>query len=170
MIRDAVEQDVAVILDIFNYNIVNSTGIYLYEEQTLEQRLNWFYSKKQAGEPVFVYEEAGIVMGYAAYGPFRPYAANKYTVEHSVYVHQDHHQKGIGTQLMNAIIDYAKNHDVKTMIGCIDASNVGSIRAHEKLGFAYSGTIRNVGYKFGQWLDLALYQLDLDGPAEPKDQ
>lgn len=164
VIRQATEQDIQEILYIFNENIENSTAIYMYEKQTIEQRLEWFHGKKERNEPLLVYIEEGMVAGYASYGPFRAYPANQYTVEHSVYVHKDHLRKGVGAKLMNEIIKLAKEQGIKTMVGCIDASNEASIIAHEKLGFTYSGTIKNAGYKFERWLDLAFYQIDLPGP------
>jgi L-amino acid N-acyltransferase len=169
MIRRATAADVETILEIFNDNIVNSTAIYMYKEQTLEQRMAWFEAKQQAGEPLFVFEENGEVAGYATYGTFRPYPAYQYTVEHSVYVHKNHYKKGIASQLMHALIDYARTHEVKTMVAGIDKENEASLRIHEKLGFTYSGTIRNAGYKFGRWLDLVFYQLDLEGPQDPQE-
>ena len=165
MIRPAVREDVQYILDIFNFNILNSTAIYMYEPQTLAQRMEWFLGKQERNEPLFVYEEDGVVAGYATYGQFRAFPAYLYTVEHSVYVHKDYYRKGIATKLMQALIKYAQEHDVKTMVGGIDASNEASIISHEKLGFTYSGTIKNAGYKFNRWLDLAFYQLDLRGPS-----
>ena len=161
MIRQATAADMPQILAIFNYNIVHSTAIYMYEEQTLEQRMAWFEGKKVAGEPLFVYVEGDIVCGYATYGSFRPYPAYLYTIEHSVYVHNDHQQKGVAKQLMHDLIAHARTAGMKTMVAGIDGENSGSILAHEKLGFTHSGTIRNAGYKFERWLDLAFYQLDL---------
>ncbi|MFP3394350.1 N-acetyltransferase family protein, partial [Brevibacillus sp. SIMBA_076] len=81
-------------------------------------------------------------------------------VEHSVYVHPGYRGKGIGNKLLKEIIRIAETRGMKTVIGGIDASNVTSIRAHEKVGFVHSGTIRKAGYKFGKWLDLSFYQLD----------
>lgn len=166
MIRQATIEDVPEMLHIFNGNILNSTAIYMYEPQTLEQRQEWFWGKQERTEPIFVYEEQGNVVGYATYGAFRPYPANLYTVEHSVYVHDHHHRKGIGEKLMHTLIEHARNRGIKTIVGSIDATNIASIRAHEKLGFIYSGTIKNAGYKFDKWLDLAFYQLNLPGPFE----
>lgn len=162
MIRLATEADIPQILDIFNDNILHSTAVYLYTPQTLEERLAWFRDKQQAGFPLFVYVEGDVVCGYATYGPFRAYEAYQFTVEHSVYVHKDHYKKGIATKLMAILIDDARKAGKKTMIGCIEATNEASIIIHEKLGFTYSGTIKNAGYKFERWLDLALYQLDLN--------
>ena len=161
MIRRATREDVVGILEIFNYNIVHSTAIYLYEEQTLAERLAWFDAKVEAGEPVFVYEVDGQIAGYATYGKFRPYVAYQYTIEDSVYVHENFQRRGIAKQLMVRLIEEAKVSRYKTMIACIDASNDGSKQMHEKLGFIHSGTLENVGFKSGKWLDLDLYQLNL---------
>lgn len=169
MIRQATAADVKEILEIFNDNILNSTAIYMYKEQTLEQRMAWFEGKQQAGEPLFVFEDNGQVAGYATYGSFRPYPAFHYTVEHSVYVHKNHYQKGIASKLMRKLIEHARENEVKTMVACIDQENIASVRIHEKLGFTYSGTIRNAGYKFERWLDLVFYQLDLQGSQNPKE-
>jgi len=135
----------------------------------MEQRIEWFLTKVKNNDPSFVYEENGHVVGFATYSQFRPYPAYKYTVEHSVYVHIDHYRKGIGTKLMKHLIAEEEKREVKTMIACIDASNEGSILSHEKLGFNYTGKINNAGYKFGRWLDIVFYQLDLNGPAFPID-
>lgn len=111
----------------------------------------------------------GEVAGYATYGSFRAYPAYQYTVEHSVYVHKNHYKKGIATKLMHVLINHATVHEVKTMVAGIDKENEASIVIHEKLGFTYSGTIRNAYYKFNRWLDLVFYQLDLQGPENPRE-
>lgn len=169
MIRRATREDIPTILEIFNDNILHSTAIYMYKEQTLEDRLQWFEQKQASGQPLFVFDIEGEVAGYATYGSFRAYPAYQFTVEHSVYVHKDHYKKGIASKLMNAIIEEARAQGVKTMVGCIDKENIASIKIHEKFSFLYSGTIRNAGYKFGKWLDLVFYQLDLDGPKNPRE-
>lgn len=169
MIRRATREDIPTILEIFNDNILHSTAIYMYKEQTLEDRLQWFEQKQASDQPLFVFDVDGEVAGYATYGSFRAYPAYQYTVEHSVYVHKEHYKKGIASKLMNAIIEEARVQGVKTMVGCIDKENTASIKIHEKFGFLYSGTIRNAGYKFGKWLDLVFYQLDLDGPNNPRE-
>ena len=161
MIRLATEADIPQVLEIFNDNILHSTAVYLYTPQTLADRLAWFREKQQAGQPLFVYVEGDTVCGYATYGTFRSYEAYQFTVEHSVYVHKEHYKKGIATKLMHTLIDHARAAGKRTMIAGIEATNEASIVMHEKLGFTYSGTIKNAGYKFERWLDLTFYQLDL---------
>lgn len=167
MIRNAVKADLPAILGIYNEAIRGTTAVYHYEEKTLEERQEWFMAKGISGEPILVFEESGHVLGFATFGVFRPWPAFKYTIEHSIYVAGAGKSKGIGSALLAALIDIASDTGYKTMVAGIDTSNPGSIRLHEKFGFAQSGMIRNAGYKFGRWLDLAFYQLDLSGPSDP---
>lgn len=170
MIREATEQDLLEILEIYNTAIVHTTAVYHYEPQTLEERKSWFAKKQEDGQPVLVFEEDGEVLGFATFGSFRPWPAFKYTIEHSIYVASRAKGKGIGSKLLVQLIEIAKHKGYKTMVAGIDASNPGSIGLHEKYGFTHSGTIRNAGYKFGSWLDLAFYQLDIPGPADPSEE
>lgn len=168
MIRKAAESDLPEILDIYNEVILQTTAVYSYEAVTLENRLLWFREKQENGYPVLVIEDGGRVMGFAAYGPFRPWPAYQYTIEHSVYVHKEYRGRGAGELLMRELIKLAESNGYATLIGGIDSDNQGSIALHQKLGFVHSGTIRRAGYKFGNWLDLAFYQLDLTGPSNPE--
>lgn len=158
------------ILDIFNEAIVTSTALYDYKPRTPESMVGWFATKRANGFPVIGCEdEAGTLLGFASYGTFRAWPAYKYSVEHSIYVHKDHRGKGLGRTLLQAIVDAARERGVHTLIGGIDATNAGSIALHESLGFVHAGTIREAGFKFGRWLDLAFYQRLLDTPAAPVD-
>ncbi|NEL81389.1 MAG: N-acetyltransferase, partial [Xanthomonas perforans] len=82
----------------------------------------------------------------------------KYSVEHSIYVHRDHRGKGLGRILLQALIAAAQERGVHVLVGGIDASNQASIALHEQFGFTHAGTVREAGFKFGRWLDLAFYQ------------
>ncbi len=160
----------APILDIFNEAIANSTALYDYQPRTLESMVEWFRIKEAGNFPVIgAVDEDGRLMGFASYGTFRAWPAYKYTVEHSVYVHQDHRGKGLGRALMLRLIEAAAAQQILVMIGGIDVENTGSIRLHEALGFVHAGTIRQAGFKFGRWLDLAFYQRILDTPPHPVD-
>jgi len=163
MIRKAEEADMVHILDIYNEAIVNTTASYAYEPQTLEDQLSWFHNKQRDGYPILVFEDNGNVEGFATYGPFRTWSAYKYTIEHSVYIHKNCRGKGAGKLLMQEIIKLAEMNGYATLVAGIDGANKASITFHQKLGFTYSGTIHKAGYKFGQWLDLVFYQLDLPG-------
>lgn len=158
------------ILDIFNEAILNSTALYDYKPRTLESMATWFSNKDKGRFPVIgIEDEAGKLLAFGSYGTFRAWPAYKYTVEHSVYVHQDHRGQGLGAKVMRALIEEARNQGVHALIGAIDASNAGSIALHARLGFKHVGTLPEVGFKFGRWLDLAFYQLTLDTPLSPVD-
>jgi len=158
------------ILDILNEQIRTSTAVYEYEPRKPDSMIAWFKAKEAKNYPVIgVEDEAGALMGFATYGLFRERPAYKYCVEHSVYVHKDHRRKGLGRVLMERLIVAAREQDLHVMIGGIDATNAVSIALHEQLGFVHAGTIRQAGFKFGRWLDLAFYQLTLQTPRQPID-
>lgn len=158
------------ILEILNEAIVNSTVVYDYKPRPAESMVGWFQAKTAGNFPVIGLEsDAGELLGFASYGTFRPWAAFKYSVEHSVYVHHSHRGCGYGPTLLKALIEKARGQGVHLMIGGIDADNRASIELHKRLGFVNAGTIRQAGFKFGRWLDLAFYQLTLDTPLTPVD-
>lgn len=158
------------ILDIFNEAILTSTALYDYQPRTLQSMEGWFAAKDKGGFPVLGIEDgSGTLLAFGSFGTFRAWPAYKYSVEHSVYVHKDHRGQGLGLQVMQALIGAARTHGVHAMLGGIDASNAGSIALHERLGFRHVGTLPQVGFKFGRWLDLAFYQLLLETPLQPVD-
>jgi L-amino acid N-acyltransferase YncA len=160
----------APILAIFNEAIANSTALYDYHPRPREFMASWFDSKARGDYPVIgVEDDGGELLGFATYGPFRERPAYKYTIEHSVYVHARCRGQGVGRMLLGAIVLAAEKQDYHVMVGGIDAQNAVSIRLHESLGFKACGIVRQAGFKFGRWLDLAFYQLILRTPAAPVD-
>ncbi|HIJ79059.1 MAG: GNAT family N-acetyltransferase [Desulfobulbaceae bacterium] len=158
------------ILDIFNEAIVNSTALYDYQPRSSESMIAWFKAKESGGFPVLgLVDDSGELLGFASYSTFRAWPAYKYSVEHSVYLHNDHRGKGLGRMLMQRLIELAIEQEYHVMVGGIDVANAASIALHEKLGFEHAGTIKQVAFKFGRWLDLAFYQLILLTPAQPVD-
>ncbi len=169
MIREATKKDLMDILEIYNDAILNTTAVYDYKAHTLDDRTQWYEKKKQDGYPLLVFEKSDKVVAFATFGPFRAWPAYKYTIEHSVYVHKDYRNEGIATNLMQEIIKIANAREYATLVAGIDAANVNSIKMHEKMGFKFSGVIKKAGFKFDKWLDLAFYQLDLQGPKVPSE-
>lgn len=158
------------ILDIFNHAILHSTAFYDYTPWDASAMVAWFATKRAGNFPVLGLEdEQGRLLGFATYGAFRTRAANKYSVEHSVYVHHQHRGQGLGRHLLAGVIDQARDRGMHTLIGGIDLSNQASIVLHQRMGFEPAGVIRQAAYKFGQWLDLAFYQLILETPLQPSE-
>ena len=157
------------ILDILNDAIVHSTALYDYKPRTPESMVGWFAAKRTGRFPVIGVMSNDALAGFASYGTFRAWPAYKYSVEHSVYVHREHRGKGIGRALLTRLIAIAAEQQYHVMVGGIDVENTASIALHSSLGFTHAGTIRQAGFKFGRWLDLAFYQRILDTPEEPVD-
>src|ERR1051325_5474990 len=160
----------AAMLDILNEVIRNSTAIYEYHPRPPDSMIEWFKAKEAGRFPVIgAVNERRQLMGFASYGTFRAWPAYKYSVEHSVYVDARFREQGIGKALLRELVAAARQQDYHVLIGGIDAANSVSIRLHESLGFVHCGTIRQGGFKFGRWLDLAFYQLLLSTPLHPTD-
>lgn len=161
-IRPATFEDVEAILTIVNHSIRYSTANYDYEPRTLAQQEAWFLEKQHANWPILVAEFEEKIVGYGLYGTFRVKIGYRFTVEHSVYVSEEYIGKGIGQMLLSELIVLAKQQGFHVMIGCIDADNIGSIKFHEKLGFEITAHLKEVGFKYGRWLDLVMMQLRLE--------
>lgn len=167
-IRDAEEHDLEGIMAIYNDAVEHTTAIWNDTKVDLDNRLAWLADRRRSGYPVLVaVGDGGNVLGYASFGDWRPFDGYRHTVEHSVYVQADARGRGIGKALMKALIERAKAIGKHVMVAGIEAGNTGSIRLHEKLGFEQVGLLKEVGTKFGTWLDLAFLQLDLDQRTVP---
>ena len=154
--------DTQAILDIINYNIINSTALYDYNPRTIEQQISIFEDKLKKDFPIIVATANEHVVGFGYYSEFRFREAYKFTVEHSVYVANDFHGNGIGKLLIIELIQLAKQQKLHTMIGVIDAENESSIRFHEQFGFKTAGIVKETGYKFDRWLHSVIMQLMLE--------
>lgn len=161
-IRPYKTEDTQAILDIINHNILHSTALYDYNIRSYEQQQNILEEKISKNFPVIVAELNGNVVGFGMYSEFRFREAYKFTVEHSVYVNEAFHGKGIGKVLLQELISLARKQKLHTMIAVIDAENQSSVEFHEKYGFKTVGIIKESGFKFERWLDSVFMQLILE--------
>ena len=162
MIRDAVEADLEAIRDIYNDAVANTTAIWNETLVDVANRAAWLKARNAAGFPVLVaVSDTGEVVGYASFGEWRAFDGYRHTVEHSVYVRADQRGAGVGRALMLALIERAEALGKHVMVAGIESGNLGSIRLHERLGFRETGVMKEVGTKFGRWLDLTFMQLIL---------
>jgi L-amino acid N-acyltransferase len=146
------------ILAIYNEVIRNTTAVYSDAEVTLANREAWFDAKVEQGFPVLVACDASGVLGFGTFGEFRAWPCYRYSVEHSVHVRADSRGRGCGRALVLALLEAAASLQKHAMIAGIDAENAVSIGLHESLGFSVVGHFREVGFKFGRWLDLKFLQ------------
>ncbi|MFC4740709.1 GNAT family N-acetyltransferase [Flavobacterium ponti] len=161
IIRKATEKDLESILEIVNYNILNTTSIYDYEPRTLAQQKEIFDEKTKSGFPLIVIQIDNEIAGFGTYGTFRFKEGYKFTVEHSVYVSINHQGKGLGKFLLAELIELAKKQKLHTMIAVIDAENQNSVEFHKQFGFETVGVIKESAFKFNKWLDTVFMQLIL---------
>ena len=162
IIRAATTDDIDAITSLYNDLGVATTASYDLRPATVAERRDWLDDHTAHDWPVLVSDDAGTVIGYAAYGAFRHKAGYDHTVEHSVYVASGRQSDHIGTALMSSLIDIARGHHLHAMVGAVDAGNAASVRFHESLGFTVAGTLPQVGRKFGRWLDVTFLVLLLD--------
>ncbi|MDA7084997.1 GNAT family N-acetyltransferase [Pseudomonas sp. SA3-5] len=167
-IDDATTADLPGILAIYNDAVLTSTAIWNDSPVDLANRQAWFAARQQQGYPVLVARDAtGAVLGYAAFGDWRPFDGFRHSVEHSVYVRADQRGLGLGPALLRALIERARTCAKHVMVAAIESGNAASIRLHQRQGFVTCGQMPQVGCKFGRWLNLTLMQLTLNPGAEP---
>lgn len=159
-IRSALFAHLPGILEIYNEAVLNTTATYEYEVETLAERTAWFEEKQSAGYPVLVAEDcSGEVVGWGALGGFRGRFGYRFTAEDSVYVRVDQRGKGIGRLILSALIEEARKMGLHAIIAGIDTEGEASIRLHAALGFQKVGRCKEVGFKFGRWLDVVFMEL-----------
>jgi phosphinothricin acetyltransferase len=165
-IRDASKDDLPQILTIYNDVVATSTAVYADRPVTLEERTQWFEARKARGYPVLVAVDDARVLGFSSFGDWRgAWSGYRHTVEHSVHIAVDSRGGGIGGRLVEALFPLAMSMNMHVMVGGIDAANEGSLRFHERLGFQRVAHFKEVGHKFGRWLDLVFMQRFLDAPG-----
>lgn len=159
-IRPARVEDLGAINDIYNYYVERSTCTFQTEPETMEDRAAWFAAHDEA-HPVIVAELGGEVVGWGSLSRFHSRCAYRFTVELSVYVRHDVVSGGIGKALMVELIALARAAGHHSLVGVICTENTPSLSMGEALGFVKVGHLREVGFKFGRWLDVAYLQLIL---------
>jgi phosphinothricin acetyltransferase len=164
-IRLAEAADAEEIRAIRNDMIEHSTAIWTTRPASPGDGRAWL-AENLARRSAYVAEAAGQVVGYASWAPWRPKDGYRHTVEDSVYLASGHQGRGLGAELLGTLIAGAAESGAHVMMACIEASNARSVTLHERLGFELVGTAREVGVKFGRWLDLTMMRLALqDGTA-----
>ncbi len=161
-VSSAIIEEVKQIQEIYAYHVLNGLGTFEEEPPTVNEMLNRYNKIIRQNFPFLVAKIGDQVVGYAYYSFFRERSAYRFTIEDSIYIAPDFNGKGIGSMLLSELIDIAKLSGHRQMIAVIgDSSNIGSINLHKKLGFNYTGTIKNVGYKFNRYVDVVIMQHNL---------
>jgi len=160
-IRLATSADLPAINDIYNYYVLRSTCTYQLEPETLADREAWFLTHLPDKYPVTVAELDGQIAGWGSLSKFRDRAAYAPTVEASVYIRHDLHRRGLGRAHLADLIERARQIGYHSIIGGASGEQTASIALQESLGFIRVAHFQQIGYKFGQWLDVVFMQLML---------
>jgi L-amino acid N-acyltransferase YncA len=165
-IRPATPEDIAAITRIYAHAVRQGTASFEIEPPSEAEMARRQRALADGGYPFLVAELAGAFAGYAYAGPYRSRPAYHWSVEDSVYVDPQAQRRGVGHALLERLIDAAERGGFRQMIAVIgDSAQAPSIALHRALGFRMVGTIENVGYKSGRWLDSVLMQRALGGGA-----
>lgn len=160
-LRAATPFDLPAIAAIYNQSVLDSTASWDYEPWTPAQHADWYAYKVERGFPLLVAVADGAVVGYASYGDFHHKIGYDATRELSIYLAEAARGHGVGTLLMEALIDHARRAGVHVLVGGLSADNEASLALHRKLGFVEVARMPEVGRKFDRWLDLVYMQLVL---------
>lgn len=156
-LRPAGAADLASINAIYNHYVLHCTCTYQTQPSTASQREEWF-GQHGPEYPVMVAEQGGEVIGWASLSRFHPREAYRRTVEDSVYVRHDVQRLGVGHALLANLLRQAEGLGYHTVLGGISADREASLALHAKLGFEKVAHLREVGFKFGRWLDVVWMQ------------
>lgn len=165
MIRTAAPADADRLCEIYNHYVL--TAVSTFEETPVSaEEMRQRVADVQRTFFWLVYEEAGRVAGYAYAGKWKARAAYRHSVELSVYVSPDRQGRGIGKRLYAELLRRLPERDVRSVVGGVAGHNAASIALHRSFGFQQVAHFRDVGHKFGQWVDVTYFQLLLP-PARP---
>ena len=154
----ATKQDLNRIVEIYNWAIENTSATFDTDRKTIQSQLGWFESHDEK-HPVIVARENGRVLAWGSISPWSDRCAYSGTGEISFYVDPDFHRKGIGSNILKRLIEIGKEKNFRTLVSRIAGKSEASVHLHKKLGFANIGTMKNVGKKFGEIIDVHLMQI-----------
>lgn len=156
--RIAEKRDAEATRAIYNLEVLETTVTFDLVPRTLEDQATWIADHSGGHPAIVAVDERDVVHGFASLSPFRPRPAYAPTVEDSVYVQREGRGQGIGELLLRDLLDLATDHGFHSVVARIVGGHDASIALHDKCGFEQVGCEREVGRKFGRWLDVVLMQ------------
>jgi len=156
-LRLARPEDAEATREIYNTEVTGSTVTFDLVPRSIDEQLAWL-DQRSGAMAVVVAEIDGQVVGFASLSPYRDRPAYATTVEDSVYVHADFRGRGVARALLAEILDIAVARGFHAVMARIVGGHDASISLHTSLGFEIVGTEREVGRKFGKWLDVVIMQ------------
>lgn len=158
IVRDAISDDMHSITEIYNHYIENTVVTFEEEPVTVSQMQKRVEEVQEAGLPWLVAYRDEQVFGYAYVGNWKARSAYRHSVETSVYVDPNASGRGVGHSLFEALDERLHELPIRFAAGVIALPNEASVQLHEKFGYEKAGLVKDVGYKFGQWVDCGYWQ------------
>lgn len=168
LLRAATVDDAEAIRSIYNVEVETSTVTFDLVPRTIEEQRAWIQGRSGAHAVVVATTEAGDVIGFGSLSPYKDRPAYSTTVEDSVYVHRDHQGEGVGRAVLGELVRLAEQHGFHAIIARIVGGNPTSIGLHSSLGFHVIGREREVGRKFGRWLDVVVMERLIGAQWNPR--
>jgi L-amino acid N-acyltransferase YncA len=163
-LRLATLDDAEAIREIYNVEVTTSTATFDLVPRSLEAQREWMASRSGAHAVVVAVDGTGRVRAFGSLSPWRDRPAYSTSVEDSVYVHREHHGQGLGKAVLTELVDTAVRHGFHACMARIVGGHEASIALHRSCGFEIVGTEREIGRKFGKWLDVVLMERLLVAP------
>ncbi len=157
-VRLAGSDDAEAIRAIYNVEVATSTVTFDLVPRSEVDQAEWMQARSGAHAVLVAVDDDAGVVGFASLSPYRERPAYATTVEDSVYIRSDQQGRGIGRLLLEALVELAAQHGFHTVIARVVGGHEASIALHRAVGFEVIGTEREVGRKFGRWLDVVLMQ------------
>jgi phosphinothricin acetyltransferase len=161
-LRPATVEDAEAIRQIYNLEVLESTATFDLVPRTLEVQRAYLEARSGA-HTVLVAEEDREVCGFGSLSPWRDRPAYSTSVEDSIYIHRAHQGRGVGRLLLDELVATATRHGFHAVMARIVGGHEASIALHARCGFEVVGTEREIGRKFGRWLDVVLMERLLVG-------
>ena len=156
-VRLARIEDAEAVRVIYNLEVTTTTVTFDLVPRSLDDQRAWLAAHAGA-HPAMVAVVGDEVVGFGSLSPYRDRPAYATTVEDSVYVHRDWRGEGVGRRLLEELVRLAGDHGFHTVVARIVGDHEASIGLHRACGFTLVGTEREVGRKFGRWLDVVVMQ------------
>ncbi|HEV3264098.1 MAG TPA: GNAT family N-acetyltransferase [Acidimicrobiales bacterium] len=157
-LRLATLSDAEAIRTIYNAEVTGSTATFDLVPRNPEEQLVWLTEHGGAYPAIVAEDDAGVITGFGSISIYRDRPAYATSVENSVYVGSDQRGSGVGRALLDELIRLATRHGFHTMVARIGDDNAASIALHQACGFELVGVEREIGRKFGRWLDVSVLQ------------
>lgn len=167
VIRPTEYKDIPSIQSIYAHEVENGTSSFELIAPSIKEMESRYARALKGGYSHLVACTKNEIIGYAYTGSYRPRPAYRFSIEDSIYVKPDYRSLGIASDLLKALIEDCEDKPFRQMIAIIgDSANIASINLHRKHGFREVGVLKDIGYKFDQWVDTVIMQKSLKQTTE----